>query len=316
MNRSIKLAFIFIIALLFVVACTKTPATSKGKFVGGDKGLDISFIKDEPPEIIADNNQDQFDIGILLENVGEESIKAGEVIVTLNGIEKDAFSLSSLSAKNQDPIEGKKKLQDRILTGDQGEILFQNLKYKEQLPADMDIELRADVCYEYGTRTIADMCVKKEPNKRGTEDICEINDDSINVDNSGSPVKITNFIQRAGGTGKIKFTFDVEKTGGGDIFKPGTFSDKCVVNNDNDDNMDKADIEVKFSGSGAAASCILSGTRSSKGSIKLIGGKKTVMCEASAIAQDIAFRKQLSIKLDYVYKDSASKVFTVESSAP
>lgn len=311
MNRITKLLLIFIIAL-FVVSCTKPQATSSNRFIGGDKGLEISFIKDEPPEIVSDNNQDEFDIGIALKNVGEEDIESGNIIITLNGIEKDAFSLSSLSAKNLDVMAGKHKLTqgNRVIPGEEGEITFQKLRYKEQLPAELDIELRADVCYEYGTKSLVDMCLKKEPNKRRTNDICEITQESIPVDNSAAPVRVTNFAQRAGSSDKIKFTFDIEKTGSGDVFESGAFSDKCTTNNDK---LDRINVDVRFIGSGASVSCNIEGSKNT-GITKLISGKRTVRCEASGISQDIAFRKPLQIKLDYIFKDSVSKTFTIESS--
>ena len=310
MKRATKLTLILLVTLVFIAACTQKQTASKGRFVGGTSGLTFSFMIDEPPEIVSDSNQDEFDIGLALENVGEEDIAPSQVIATLNGLEKDAFSLSSLSAKNIDPLEGKKKLADRVIPGEQGEIIFNNLKYKEKLPADLEVELRADVCYEYGTRAIADMCLKKEPNKRGTDDICEITDEAVNVDNSAAPVRITNFAQRASGASKVKFTFDIEKSGSGDVFESGTFSDKCTVN---DDKLNRVNVNVGFIGSGATVSCNLAGS-GSKGTVKLLSGKRTVRCEVSSIAQDIAFRKSLQMKLDYVYKDSVTKYFTVESS--
>src|SRR3989344_837884 len=310
MKKSIKLMFILLL-ILFIVACSKQPsASSSSRFVGGSDGLDISFIKDEPPDTVLDDNQDEFDIALSMENAGEEDINAGDVIVTLNGIEKDAFSLSSLSAKNEDFLAGKKKLTDRVIPGEQGEVLFTKLKYKDKLPADFDVEVRADVCYEYGTRSMADMCLKKEASKRRTNDQCEVSDDSVEVDNSGAPIKITNFAQRPKGSDKVQFTFDIEKTGSGDVFETGTFSDKCIMDNDR---LNKVNVEVNFLRADAGISCTtLSGKN--KGIVKLLSGKRTIRCDVSSSSlQDIAFKKPLLVKIDYEYKDSISKTFIVES---
>ena len=311
MNKAIKLILI-VLLVLFVAACKKSPISPSSKgFVGGDSGLDISFIKDEPPDIVLDNNQDEFDIAVRLVNAGEEDIDEGEIIATLNGIEKDAFSLSSLSAKNIDPLAGKKKLADRVIDGEEGEILFSNLKYKDKLSADFPVDLRADVCYEYGTRGVADLCLKKEASKRRTNDICEINRESIDVDNSGATVKVTNFAQRSKGSDKVQITFDIEKKGGGDVFETGSFTDKCFLDNDK---INRVDVELHFSGTNIPISCSALDD-GSKGTVKLLSGKKTIRCDiATGNLQDVAFRKPLTIKLDYVYKDSASKTFTIESS--
>ena len=106
-----------------------------------------------------------------------------------------------------------------------------------------------------------------------------------------------------------KFTFDIIKDGSGDVFESGTFSDKCGVD---DDKLDRVNIDVHFRGSGASLSCNIAGGKT-KGTVKLLSGKRTVRCEASSISQDIAFKKPVEIKLDYTFKDSVSKTFTVES---
>ena len=310
MNKSTKL-MLFLVLVLFIAACTKAPsASTSSRFVGGDKGLELSFIKDEPPDTVLDDNQDEFDIALSFNNVGEEDIKEGDVIVTLNGIEGSAFSLSSLSSKNEDPLAGKKKLSDRVVPGEEGEVIFNKLKYKDQLPADFDVELRADVCYEYGTKIMADLCLKKEASKRRTNDQCEISNENVGMDNSGAPVRVTNFAQRPKGSDKVQFTFDIEKTGSGDVFEPETFSDRCVIDNDK---INKIDVDVRFLRSDAGISCSTLGDKS-KGVVKLLSGKRTIRCDVSTSGlQEIAFKKPLLIKLDYVYKDSLEKTFTVES---
>ncbi len=304
---------ISITLLLILTACTNSGNSSlpTGRYVGGDEGLTISFVEGEPPESVLDDGQESFDITLLAENTGEEDIAPGQIIVTLNGIEQNAFKLRSLTERNDIEVLGVKKLRDRIQDGESTEVRFKDASYQDLLPFDFPVDLRADVCYEYGTTAVADVCLKSEASDRKADDQCDIDNDAINVENSGAPVHVEQFTQRARGSEAIQFTFDVVKVGSGDVFPTGTFSDSCGINSDVDDQVN---VNVAFLSRSNNPTIDCSTLNGDTGVVRLISGKKTVRCTVSTSGlQDIAFERPLRIKLDYVYKDSIEANFLVES---
>jgi major membrane immunogen (membrane-anchored lipoprotein) len=298
---------LLLISLVFIFGCGKEDKTSGGVFIGGTKGLDISFVEDQPPEEVLDDNQEEFDITLLLENVGEYDIPKGKIISTLQGINKDAFSMVSLSKVSDFDLAGKQKLPDRVLEGDQEELRFDYAKYKYDLDANFNLELRADVCYEYRTKAVSNICLKKEPTKRGTGDLCEIDKDDVGVDNSAAPVHVKLVRQRRSAINEIKFIFDIEKEGSADVYEPGTFNNVC---DEQRDKLDKIRVEVT---SPAKLNIKCSKLNDSpKGIVKLISGKKTITCTINtANLQDIAYLERLNIYLDYSYKDSTTRDLVV-----
>ncbi len=309
MKKTYLLA-LFILTVLFLAACDPVDqGEPQGRYYQGDVGLELSFVEGEPPQSVLDDGQEVFDISILVKNVGEEDIAPNDILVTLNGIERDAFKLARLTEKNKNELLGTKKLQDRKQEGDSDEIRFEDASYKDLLPFNFDVDIRADVCYEYGTTAVADVCLKSDTGKRRTNDQCQIDNGDVKIESSGAPVKVENFAQRTRGTDSIQFTFDIVKTGAGDVFPSGNFNDKCTTD---DENEDMVDVSIDFIRANLPVSCTT--FNGNEGTVRLSAGRKTVRCEVDTSSlQDIAFEKPLRIKLDYVYKDSVQKTFTVES---
>ncbi len=309
-----KKAIIFFILLLsvFVIGCTTQTQTSSGVFVGGEKGLELSFIKDEPQAKVLDDNQDEFSITILTKNLGEYDIPKGGIVATLQGISKDQFQMSSLNSKSDYSLAGTSKSRNRIETGEQQELSFGKAKYRPKLDTDYDVEMRADVCYQYETRVASKVCVKKNTAKREAKDLCQTDNDNLKIEDSGAPVKVTNARQRPGGNNKVKLTFDIEKKGSGDVYEPGTFTTEC---NEQKDKKDRLRVFVA-SVSGTLNVKCRQMNDASEGIVDLISGKRTVSCDIdTGSLQESAFNDAFRIRLTYVYKDSVTKSFTVEHPA-
>ncbi len=304
---------IFTLALfIFIAGCTTQTQTGAGVFVGGEKGLELSFIKDEPPAKVLDDNQDEFSITLLTKNVGEYDIPKGNIVASLQGISKEQFQMNSLNAKSDYSLAGTSKSRTRVESGEQQELSFGKSKYRPKLDTDYDIEMRADVCYQYETRVASKLCVKKNTAKREAKDLCQIDNDNLKVENSGAPVQVTNARQRPGGSNQIKFTFDIEKKGAGDVYEPGTFSSEC---NEQKDKKDHVRVAVS-SVSGTLNVKCRQMNDASEGVVDLITGKRTVSCTVdTGSLQESAFNDAFRIKLTYFYKDSVTKSFTVEHPA-
>ncbi|MBI2667827.1 hypothetical protein HYX17_03610 [Candidatus Woesearchaeota archaeon] len=306
-----KSIFIFLIfGILIIAGCdssTNNVSTNKA-FIGGEKGLLLSFSEDTPDRI-GDNNADKFDIVINVENNGEQNIERGKIIASLQGIDRDAFSLNSLSAKSNTDLAGKKKFRDREESGEELELEFKDARYKFDLDADFNVNIRADVCYEYKTRTQSDICLKREANKRLTNDVCKLDNENVNLENSGSPLKVSKLSQRPSGANEVSFTFDIEKTGKGDVYEPGAFFDVC---DEKREKKDKIKVKVTSVSGNINPSCNRLGG-GNEGIIDLISGKRTITCEISTSGlQDFAHTRPLRIELSYFFKESVEKKIIVE----
>jgi len=304
MKKSYGLLF-SIVLILFIAGCTDA-GRSTGKFIGGDRGLEITFLEQEPPNEVLDNGEDEFDITLRLRNVGEVDIPEAKVIASLKGISKEDFSLRSLTERSEGPLERLQRISNRITEPDETEIRFQNARYKFDLNAAFDIDLRADVCYEYGTIAIVDLCLKRDPTQRRSGDQCLINNNNVIVDNSAAPVKIISLSQRSSGSGKIKFTFEIETVGIGEVFEPGTFSNECGIEDDKKDRL-----RVKVS-SRANIPIDCSRLNGDEGIIELFSGRRSIRCELdTSNLQDVAFLSRINIVSNYFFKESVTRPITV-----
>jgi len=106
---------VLIASVVFIAGCVQGDDLVTGPFVGGTNGLTIGFGQDAPPDRVFDNNEEDFDIIIEVENVGEFDIPEDKVIVTLSGIDVRDFGLSSPHRILDRPLEGKSEFQEDAL---------------------------------------------------------------------------------------------------------------------------------------------------------------------------------------------------------
>jgi len=300
--------FIILIGLFLVTGCTQqNEGDTGGKvYIGGDQGLEISFVEGDPPQFVSDGNKESFDVVLLVKNVGEDDIETGDIIATLQNLNKDLFSLSSLSIANNFDLEGKSKDRERILEGDQEELPFSDLKYTGELDVDFDVEVRVDVCYEYTTKASIDLCLKRNPTQKKARDVCLVDNANVNVENSGAPVKITN-VEQFPRTDNIRFNFDIETPG--EIYQPETFTNSCGI-----DDQKENKLEVRLTSPSRVEIKCSKLDDGDEGVVELFSGKRTITCTIPTEGlQDVAFKERLSVFVDYVYKDSVSTSFTVEA---
>lgn len=313
MNRGFRILAILLLVLLIsgVKGCEKGKETGAlGAYIGGTDGLAVSFLDDEPPEKVLDNNQESFFITLSLENKGEYDIPKGKIIASLSGIPREDFSMSLLDAKSANVIEGKHKLGGEILEGVMDELQFPEAKYKYDLSADLVQKMRADVCYLYQTEGLAKLCLKKNPSARDDTDICEINNEAVSLESSSAPVKVTNVKEQSAGQAEVLLIFDIENVGEGDVYLPDTFSGEC---SGWEKKKDSLSISVEAVAKNLIVKCTMLGDKS-KGDIKLVSGKRKATCRVSTSAlQDTAFESPFNIKLNYFYKVAIGKEILIQN---
>lgn len=309
-----KIIFIFLLVLmLLIVGCAKKAETPTGPFVGGENGLEIGYVSGEPPESVFDNNQEDFDITVKVENVGEFDIPANKVIATLSGISAPDFSISNPNIILKNPLEGTHKVNSEIIKGDEDELRFENAKYKHDLVADFSTSVRTDICYLYETKTTTKACLKRKATQRDIDDACQVNNDNIRVDNSGAPIQISGVRERSAGTNEVQLTFTVENMGSGITYPPDTFTNTCVRKQDKEDRLK---IEVRTGSNRHTVKCAQLNDGAS-GEIKLSENKRPLRCTIStANAPDGggAFEEPINIIASYFYKNAITTPLDVQDS--
>lgn len=302
----------FAALMIFVYGCAQGDDLAKGPFVGGTNGLDFGFVDNEPPSTVFADDE-EFDITISVENVGEFNIPERKVIATLGGIDTRDLGISSPNKVLDVSLNGKTKSDKEVFSGDKDEILYESALYKTKNPlvADFDARIRADVCYLYQTRATTKVCLKKKASQREVTDFCQVNNDNVNVDNSGAPVQIRDVREKSSGTNEVQLNFIVENVGSGKVYPPNTFTNECIRK---DDKEDKLEVEVRSASGRHTVSCSQLGNKN-KGEVRLsIDGLKQIRCRIStSSAPESAVEEPINIIVSYFYRNAISKSITIQS---
>ncbi len=198
-----------IIALLWsgMADFAKGEKTQKA-FRGGQEALALSFV-DLPSRV---NQNQEFYIDVLAQNMGEYPIPEGKVRVVLNNAQ--TFNIADPVTINPQVIKG-------IEDGGEVEFIYSEAKYigsvlSEEIPQTLSI----GICYPYQTTVLVrNVCLAPS----NTNTLCEPMGEK-EVESSGAPVHLNSFKQLSSvyNTGEeyidliIKLEF--EKKGPGDIY--------------------------------------------------------------------------------------------------
>ncbi|MBN2420918.1 hypothetical protein JXB27_01410 [Candidatus Woesearchaeota archaeon] len=304
MTKKTQLLFA-VILLLVVVGCSETEetATFKGKaFVGGSEGLALSFLPGQPPSEVFDTDN-PFQIAVRLENRGEYDIEsAGNVIVSITGVNPSNFGVSSsqLTKQSPDPLDGVRiDSSGNKISGDDVVVDFPEMNYFSEIQGSVDFTVRANACYEYGTKAQAKLCIKEDlRGTTGEAGVCNP-DRIVPIENSGAPVQITNMEQNVAGSNKIDFFFTIKKVGSASdsLHKTGTVCGTEVSS------RDVVYIDVEDTRLGTLTCSGLTGGTATAGYVTLYSDAREVRCtqvidESNMIDAEVP----LSIDVKYGYK--------------
>ena len=316
MNKNV---LVFLCLLTIIAAgCTNEGNTTGTAFIGGDKGLVISFLPGSPPDEAFDAGQRPFDIVVQLNNVGEYDIPAQNVLLKISGLSPNDFGVlpqdlvkrpaEDLTRSQKDPT-GETVIQGAITTTD-----FTNLRYLPTLSGPTTFPIRVDVCYKYGTKAESTLCIKENPLNEREKAVCVVNE-AKPIENSGAPVKITQLKEFAKGKDQIGFTFTVQKVGNGQLFRPGT---DCNANTDSIVDENKVFVSVDSRLSGLRCSGLQGGADTS-GYAVLYGGTeggggllRAITCTQDLPPRVTAFPQLVRITLEYDYKEFVSREIVIK----
>src|SRR3989338_1097796 len=188
---------ILAVAAVFVFsACAQQLQQQAGAtFVGGVNGLSMEFLPEAPPDEVFDGGKFPFAVNLRLKNLGEWEITSGSKIVAeISGVDPADFGLSSANLKKTPPqgmLPTRLDPNGDIIEGDILVMDFPGFNYQRTLFGDVPATIKADACYNYGTKIVSNLCIKKDLSSRDTS-VCTVTEDKA-VANSGAPVQITSF---------------------------------------------------------------------------------------------------------------------------
>ena len=313
MFKGKKGVLLLLVLLLIISACERFGVGSKDKeqtqtaFVGGSNALTVAFVDNEPPVNVLDAGQQDFYITLLVKNEGEFTIPKGKILASLSGVSREAFGLSNLNVKSNFDLDGVTK----EISGGIEELEFGLASYKPDLPADFLTNMRADVCYDYETDALATLCLRKNLFERDINGVCDVNQEGVNVENSGGPVQVQNLKVSRTGPNQMRVLFDVVNAGQGGIYEPNAFSNVCG-GQENKKDM----VKVKLSSPANRFKISCSRFSGSEGVVRLVNGIKTVSCTVdTSTLQEATFEDLLQINVKYMYRDAISVPLTIENAA-
>ncbi len=316
-NQAMKrgLVILAIFSVLLLAGCTQDTglSTGLGSFLGGTDGVTFNFVADEPPATVLDAGNQPFFITLEFQNDGEYAIQEGDILTTLSGIQYSAFSIDDPNQKNQNALEKGflNKQTGEIVEGGIDQISYEG-DYHKDLAYDLPFTISANYCYKYQTQAVASMCLSKQPTRRAKEnDVCMITEQK-EVGNSGAPLQVTSFSERASGQDEVTVTFKIENMNTGEAYAPG-FIDTATECITDDRERGKVNVAVQSEQQVDIACPKLGGGQT--GEVRLINGQTTITCRVNTnqLAEAIPFNGAFDIQLDYTYKDHLATDITVEN---
>lgn len=305
MDKKHIFSILLLSVAIFVAGCAQeveetTRARELAAFVGGPVGIVMEFLPGAPPEEVFDTDF-QFSVDLKIENVGEFDVAMENATIKITGIDPSDFGLTgaNLSRNPDEDLDGAQKdPQGDVIRGTVSNVEFPPMQYAGEVSGFVQFNIKAENCYEYGTKTQALLCVREDLlGKRGQEGACDPNEEKP-VDNSGAPVHITTMTEAVTGSNKISFVFNIEHVGTGHVFKRATGCSTEFAD------QDKVFVTVTDPGIGPLSCSGLEGGTTS-GFTTLFNDQRSIRC---SIAIDEAslrdFEKVLNVELRYGYRDS------------
>lgn len=305
-----KLIFVFLAVVALAFAGCENGEDQRGtSFLGGDRGLELRFMPDAPPDSVSDQGQQDFDVMVELRNRGEYEVPMERVLVELSGFRPEAFGLSSADmalSPNENVIPRIMNPDGSVIEPPEAYVTFEDLSYQDAaVGTGTRFPFRVDVCYGYETTGATQLCIKENMNIDRPGDLCNV-DGTRSLSTSGAPIQITNVDQSRAGADRTRFTFTVQNKGPGSVFVPestcetGTRVENRVFVNVEGLPGENVNCVGLMEGTGNAGFLILSGSE-----------PKEVSCIYTVTDRNNRV-EPFNIRLAYDYKQTLTKNIDVE----
>ncbi|MFT4325949.1 MAG: hypothetical protein ACMXYK_00425 [Candidatus Woesearchaeota archaeon] len=288
-----KRTLIILAVLLLVIAgCTSTTQPSTRSYRTGNSALEMRVLQQGVTDVY---EGDPFEVLIEFFNRGTTDIANGEFFVS--GFDLNFMRLSldpkfiNIPGKSQFDPEGRNS-QILVIRGT-----------NVRLPANsdrFDQNIKVTACYDYTSFATADICVDPDPNgRRVTRQTCTMT--PVSPGPQGHPVVVTR-VEPIVSRNDFRLNIEFANQGGGIVYDRSLTPQQCFMALDAFQDKDRVHV-VRVDFGGRALTCTPSGA------IRLIDGRGRVSCTCTnCIAEYMdAFRTQVSIELDYGYRNEITK---------
>jgi hypothetical protein len=319
MKKAILITFVAVL-LLLAFGCKESadqPGVAGSKFVGGAEGLVMSFAPGSLPDKVLDQEQ-PFGISVVITNRGDYTIENGaDATVKITGIDPADFGVSASDLVQDSPgqIRGAQKdVQGTVIQGETISVDFPasgaSFEHQKEIAGSVTYNVRADVCYKYGTVANTKLCVLEDIlGTRGAEGkLCRINEDKP-VDNSGAPVQIVSLRESVASANKVSFVLKLRHVGTGSVHEEGSECGKEF--------QEKDKVHVKIDtgiSDGLMCSGLQDGTESGsvyEGDAQLLNGEREIRC-TQTINNPTDMEKLIVVELTYDYDQFIEKRLEVQ----
>lgn len=293
----IPLIAILFIGLVFTSGCVKKSEEKEAPtkmFVGGSKGLVLSFLAGAPPDEVFENSS--FSIGVKLNNQGEYTIPASKANVTLGGISTTLYKITNASRTNQANLTGRQLIGGEKIPG-AFEILTYNATAPDY-PGNTEVTLAASVCYPYESLGVITACIKENlfTQTTGAPEICKVSGDKT-VYNRGAPVQVSS-VKEVPYKDKIGFNVKIKNKGSGYVYGENS---NCSKNGNY--------VSVSASLSNIDVTC-------NPSEVLLTDGTGSTFCSADISGVSGDYEDLLQITLKYDYRDRITKKIKILNTNP
>lgn len=334
MNKRYYAVVLLICLILLISACKRSGASTGGAprtpFIGGTSGVAINFEKDSPPPEVTDDDSFSFNVILSLKNEGEKKVEKNNIKVNLVGFDPADFGQPSFDTlrdnEPEDTLESKKRdAEGNIVEGNPTFVTFPkggDVFKPRKFSGNTEFTFRADVCYNYMTEANTKLCILKDMVNVRDDALCKPTS-SRSAFSSSAPVQITNFRQSVVGKDKLMFSFDVVLSGNVDIFwnieesKPSSFDNGCPrdarTRRERENSVGVEITEIPVDPVFQNLKCGgLDNPSSSKGIVKLVGGRRTITCTVELVQDRLDLEKTMGINLFYNVLDNKEKKILVK----
>jgi predicted small secreted protein len=297
MNMKNMVIVLICLTALVLAGCDNSQSSSgTGRaFIGGTDAVEFNFMEETPPSEVYDGGQQEFEVTVNLENKGEYDVAKGDIQVELSGFYPADFSSPTTSMNPEEDLERSYIDPDGVVQmGTITYVNFPGFNFVGSLAGNNKYTIRAEVCYKYGTKAQADLCVLDDLTST-EEEVCKVNEIK-SIESSSAPVQVENFEEEVAGNRKVKFSFDIVHRDTGLVSKLGSGCDTELTN------KNKAWVEVS-TGIGSLSCSGLDGGTSTTGYTTLYSGKRKIICMQDLTGVSGNFEKKANVLLKYDYKE-------------
>ena len=338
-KRDVRFIVLGAVILLFIAGCegddggAATGGVPRDPFLGGTRGLEISFLDGLPPEEVTDGGTFDFQAFVSLKNNGEHEFTpplsdisgVQDIKVSLIGFAPSDFRSSDDDLTDQSPLNvptaRKRGSEGNIVEPTEVFIEFPTsdtfFSYNGELAGNTAFIFRAEVCYTYQTKAVSEICVLENLINPADDAIC-VPSEEKRVYSSSSPLQVTSFRQAIVGRDKIQFSFDIVHSGSGDVFALGGDASSCPKENRRryEDLVEVIVDTGLTSGDSSDLTCAGLDTTplvySRAGPVKLIDGRRTITCTQNILSYGNDFKKVVDITLIFNYLDNVDQEVLVK----